>query len=91
MTGQSKMTSQTEMAREQAWYLIKRHGQQYPAFPELRVLKEQRSLVYKTINTIYTNIEYQDSDLRVCLPELRQAVHDILVAHSNSIQVQSTK
>ena len=91
MTGQSKMTSQTEMAREQAWYLIKRHGQQYPAFPELRVLKEQRSLVYKTINTIYTNIEYQDSDLRVCLPELRQAVHDILEAHSNSIQVQSTK
>ena len=77
--------------REQAWSLISKHRGQAHVFPGLTILKEQRSIVYKTINAIYTNIKHQMPDLRVCLPELSQEVLDILTGHSHIIQVQSIK
>jgi hypothetical protein len=77
--------------REQAWSLIKQHGYQTHVFPVLTVLQKQKSRVYETIDTIYTSISHQKSDLQDCLPKLSEELRDMLGNHFYSIQVQIIK
>ena len=62
-----------------------------PCLPALTILNEQSLIAYININSIYTKIENQRPDLRVCLPVLSQKVHNILDEQSNVIQAQSIK
>ena len=54
--------------RKQVWSTTRENRDQHHVFPALAILKDQSSIAYMNIDTIYTKIENQKPDLRVCLP-----------------------
>ena len=58
-----------------------RSKEQAQASPLLRVLKELRSRVYRTINVIYSSIEHRKTDIQVYLPKLDDEVCNMLGEH----------
>jgi hypothetical protein len=68
-----------------------RSKEQGQASPLLRVLKELRSRVYRTINVIYSSIEHRKTDIQVYLPKLDDEVCNMLGEHYQGIQSLTAK
>jgi len=46
-----------------------------------KILRQQEQEIREVIDTIYENIDHQRSDLRFCLPELREVLIGLLQEH----------